>query len=241
MTRPAEPIFWTNRPAPLAVEASAPHGVDQPARQMTLDRIGTRFRSDKASGHHGFLGFYERFLDEIRHSATAVLEIGVNGGESLRMWEEYFPAARVFGLDHQADRLAMAGGRVEVVIRDPADVMAWVEAAAAHGPFDLVIDDGTHFWEHQIAALRAFYPFVRPGGFYILEDIDTSYGAYVELFRGAARLSAAEYLHALNDALVGGVALEPSLADDAFLKSAARHTEFIAYFRRTALLRRRPR
>jgi SAM-dependent methyltransferase len=236
MTRPAEPIFWTNHPTG-AGGALVP---TTPTRRMTLDSIGTKFASDKASGHHGFLGFYERFLGDIRDSALSVLEIGVNGGESLRMWEEYFPAARVLGIDHRPECAAHAGGRIAVAIAAPADVMAWSELGAKFGPFDLIVDDGTHLWEHQIAALRSFYPFVRAGGFYILEDIDTSYGSYVEIFRGQSRQSAANYLYALTDLMVGSVSVQKEADDDAFLKAAAPRTEFVAYHRRTALLRRRP-
>ena len=263
MTADVSPLFWTHlppgplqpdplqpgplqpgplQPGPLqpGLTDATPAAVPATGLAPSLDSIGAKFGSDRASGHHGFLNFYERFLADLRTGPVSVLEIGVHGGEAARMWEEYFPAGTIVGVDHRPECLAVAAGRITVAICAEADVMRWVQIANQNGPFDLVVDDGTHMWESQIAALRAFYPFVRPGGFYILEDIDTSFGGYVPAFGGNARMSAAAYLRMLNDFLVGGTSDEPEARDDAFLKSAAAATDFLIYFRRTALLRRRP-
>jgi hypothetical protein len=36
---------------------------------------------------------------------------------------------------------------------------------------DLIIDDGLHTKEAQIATLKNFYPALRPGGLYVVEDV----------------------------------------------------------------------
>jgi hypothetical protein len=41
--------------------------------------------------------------------------------------------------------------------------------------WDLVIDDGSHVPRHQLVSFVALYPFVRPGGLYVIEDIESSY------------------------------------------------------------------
>ena len=41
--------------------------------------------------------------------------------------------------------------------------------------WDLVIDDGSHVPEHNLISFAALYPFVRPGGLYVIEDIESSY------------------------------------------------------------------
>jgi hypothetical protein len=71
-----------------------------PMSEETLDELGIRYGTDKASrGHpvrnHGYLGFYERFLTPLRHEPLRILEIGVWRGQSLMMWAEYFQNARV--------------------------------------------------------------------------------------------------------------------------------------------------
>jgi hypothetical protein len=41
--------------------------------------------------------------------------------------------------------------------------------------WDLVIDDGSHVPRHTLITFIALYPFVRPGGIYVIEDIESSY------------------------------------------------------------------
>jgi hypothetical protein len=115
-----------------------------------------------------------------------------------------------------------------------------VDLGRKYGSFDLVVDDGSHMWEHQLNLFRYLYAFVRPGGYYILEDLDTSYGGYVEVFQGAAGRSTASYLHDLSDLLIGDTMIRVDLIEDSFTKSAVQATEFIAFHKRTALLRRKP-
>jgi hypothetical protein len=37
--------------------------------------------------------------------------------------------------------------------------------------FDLILDDGSHITDHQIISARALIPFVKKGGYYIIEDV----------------------------------------------------------------------
>lgn len=47
--------------------------------------------------------------------------------------------------------------------------------AEAGGPgFDVIIDDGSHFNEHQIATAKQLIKTVAPGGVYVIEDIQSS-------------------------------------------------------------------
>jgi hypothetical protein len=47
--------------------------------------------------------------------------------------------------------------------------------AAAEGPFDVVIDDGSHVSAHQITSFYFLFNHLRAGGFYVIEDIQTSF------------------------------------------------------------------
>jgi hypothetical protein len=38
--------------------------------------------------------------------------------------------------------------------------------------FDVIIDDGSHAWEHQLETLKNFYPYLKQNGIYIIEDIN---------------------------------------------------------------------
>jgi predicted O-methyltransferase YrrM len=209
--------------------------------QLSLDAIGLKSGTDKSSAHHDFLGFYETFLGPLRAERVSVLEIGVYRGNSLAMWSEYFTAGRIVGMDVDLSTKQFETDRVRVEIADQGDVADLVRIATKHGPFDLVLDDGSHCWDHQITSVRYLLPFIRPGRFYILEDLDTSYGSYVPQFQHGAAESAARLLQRLADYMVGDAALDIAPEQDTFIRSYACRLEFIAFARRTAVLKVRNR
>lgn len=207
--------------------------------QLSLDAIGLKCGTDKASIHHDYLQFYETFLASFRTEPVSVLEIGVLQGSSLRMWTEYFQAGHIVGIDIDPSCRQHETARARVEIADQSNVADLIRIATAYGPFDLVVDDGCHFWDHQITSLRYLLPFVRPGRFYILEDIDTSYGKYVPQFQRGAAESAARYLQRLADYMIGDAVLDITAEPDAVIRSYARRLEFIAFARRTAVIKRK--
>jgi hypothetical protein len=66
----------------------------------------------------------------IRSDVRTALEIGVWEGGSLRMWEEYFPNAEIWGLDVNPARGEVAGGRIHFVSGDQKDPDALNKVAA---------------------------------------------------------------------------------------------------------------
>lgn len=76
------------------------------------------------------------------------------------------------------------------------------------GLYDVVVDDGSHVPQHQLAALRLLFTHaLKPGGVYIVEDVETSYWTDGLLYgqhihAGAGRSgSAMEVLKKLGDAV----------------------------------------
>lgn len=207
----------------------------------SLDRLGLKYGTDKASNHHNFLQFYERFLGHLRQLPITLLEIGVYQGGSIRTWEEYFPNARIIGMDIDPNTRRFATQRITIEMADQSNIQDLVRVGVQHGPFDLIVDDGSHIWDHQILTLQYLYPFLRPGGYYILEDIDTSYGTYyTEQYHGLSNITAARYLQLLCDQMVAGEQFDIAKEPDPFIRAFARRTEFVTFYRRTSLLRRQP-
>jgi hypothetical protein len=48
---------------------------------------------------HGFTKIYDSLLTPLREKPILMLEIGVSGGGSLKMWEEYFSDVIIIALD----------------------------------------------------------------------------------------------------------------------------------------------
>ena len=205
----------------------------------TLDEIGLKHGTDKASSHHHYLSFYESFLAPLRESAITLLEIGVYKGASLATWRDYFPFARIVGVDILPSAKQYEGERVRVELADQGNLEHLAEIAVAHGPFDLIIEDGSHMWEHQTTTLRALFPFLRNGGHYIVEDLQTNYGALEASYRGLASRSCMDFLKSWLDLHVAGEALDRAGIEDPFLRSYGRAIEHMTFHRHACVIRKR--
>lgn len=123
-----------------------------------------------------YFDIYHRHLAAFRGQPVTVLEFGVFHGGSLHMWREYFgPAARIVGVDIDPRCAGLSDEQAEVVIGDQADRAFLAGLARDLGPLDVVIDDGGHTMEQQLATFDVLWPAVRTGGVLLVEDLHTSY------------------------------------------------------------------
>jgi len=202
----------------------------------SLDELGLKFRTDKSSGGHNYLALYERYFAPIRSEKVKILEIGVLNGASLAVWEEYFPNGTIIGADINNAVRRFARPRVEIAIIDQSDIEQLVQLGLKYGPFDVIIEDGSHFWDHQITSLKTLFPFVKNGGIYIVEDLQTNYGRMEATYRGVAGISCAEYLKKLVDLRVAGEQLDIAAEQDAFLRSYGRAINTITFCRHACII-----
>ena len=143
-----------------------------------LSRLADFYGTDKGPSGHGFSEIYEVYLSPLRHRVKKVLEIGIENGASLRMFADYFPEAAIYGIDiKRLDFLFWTAPRIHAFVADQAsrDELRAVTSAIG-GDFDLILDDGGHSMEQQQVSLGALFPLVKAGGYYILEDVHTSFG-----------------------------------------------------------------
>ena len=165
------------RPAAAPVPAPERPAVPGSAAVGELDRLA-RGRTDKASDSHGFTEVYERFFSPMRDEPILILEIGIDQGGSLLAWKEYFPKARIFGIDI-LDRSSMESDRIRTFVADQSKRDQLGAFLAKYpGPYDIVLDDGGHSMEQQQVSLGYLFPHVKPGGLYVVEDVHTSLPAF---------------------------------------------------------------
>lgn len=144
-----------------------------------MDLLAALAGTDKY-GQHFYTEVYEALSRPHRHRPVTLLEIGVGGyegwlgGESLLMWAAYFRKGRIYGID-VVDKTALSRDRIKVFQCSQVDRERLTALAREIGPFDIVIDDGSHMNAHQIETFRILWPFVRDGGTYVVEDVQTSY------------------------------------------------------------------
>jgi hypothetical protein len=204
----------------------------------TLDDIGLRCGTDKASSHHNYLEFYETFFAPLRYKELSLLEIGVYNGASLKTWEQYFPNTNIIGVDIAPTAKRYEMERIKIELADQSNVEELTSVAIKHGPFDVIIEDGSHIWDHQITSLRTLFPFLKNGGLYIVEDLQTNYGAMQDNYRGVAHSSCVEYLKTWVDLRVGDNQIPINNVEDAFLRTYGRSVQFMTFYRRACLIKK---
>ncbi len=204
----------------------------------TLDAIGLKHGTDKASFFHDYLNFYEIFFSPFRHKEIKILEIGVFQGASLKTWEEYFPKSQVIGADISPSAKKFEKNRVRIELLDQSNIEELTSAAIKHGPFDIIVEDGSHMWEHQTTTLRTLFPFLKDHGIYIVEDLHTNYGNLQDAYRGVATATCMDYLKKWLDLRVADDQLPIGAVEDAFLRTYGRAIQFITFYRRACLIKK---
>jgi hypothetical protein len=202
----------------------------------SLDELGRRFRTDKSSIHHDYLTFYERFFEKFRDQQVKILEVGIHRGFSLEVWREYFQRGTIIGADIKPLVPAPPSSRITIEVIDQSNIEDLVQLGIRHGPFDIIIEDGSHLWEHQITTFRTLFPFVRDGGIYIAEDLQTNFGPMESDYRGVSSISCVDYLKKLVDLRVADDQIDIDKVEDAFLRTYGRGAHFIAFYRRACLV-----
>jgi hypothetical protein len=141
-----------------------------------LNDLAIRYGTDKRIGIHSYVKWYEALFAPRRWQQLTMLEIGVQTGASIKMWADYFPNARLVGIDIDPRCAQFATNRIQIITggQENPEVARWL-AGAYPGGFDIVIDDGSHVGEHQLASLQLYFPLVKAGGLYIVEDLHCAY------------------------------------------------------------------
>lgn len=155
---------------------------------MTLDEIAIKHGTDKATQHprygHGYAPHYDAVFSPLRDKPIKLLEIGVGGGESIRTWLDYFPNAKIYGVDVVQGTnpwntvKSGANDRYTFVCGDQSSEVFWKCFIADYGKdWDVIIDDGGHFSNQIITSFNALFQYVKKDGLYCIEDLGVSYGA----------------------------------------------------------------
>lgn len=128
--------------------------------------------SDKVTDH-SYGPVYDSLFGPLRPPVRSLLEVGVYEGASLRGWVEALPQATVFGLDVAPRQ--WSSERVRIAQADAADPASLARAIPTLGigphTLDAIIDDASHTFRDQVATLMLLWDYLRPGGVYVIEDV----------------------------------------------------------------------
>jgi hypothetical protein len=169
-------------PVPVASFADS---ADKKAAADQLKPLFDKFGSDKST-YHDYHLLYGSILCE-PESVTNVFEVGLGSnnrdvvsnmvgrgdqpGASLRAFREFLPRAQIYGADIDR-RILFQDERISTFFIDQTDPTSFAALdAALPGEFDLIIDDGLHSPNANIATLSFGLGKVKAGGWVVVEDI----------------------------------------------------------------------
>lgn len=146
---------------------------------MNLTDLANKFGSDKGnviSERHEYTLAYEKFIS--KNENKIMLEIGLAEGASTMMWQSYNSNMKNVVIDitknhmkNEYEEIFKKNNNVIIEIGDQSDVVFLNKIATQHGPFDYIIDDGSHFQDHIQISFSVLFEHLKPEGLYFIEDL----------------------------------------------------------------------
>jgi len=110
-------------------------------------------------------------MAELRSEPQTIVDVGCGTGRLLRSSKERWPAAQFIGIDPSE-------GMIETARRLNPDAKFYVASAEAIPLADVSVDlafstVSFHHWSNQLGGIREITRILRPGGSFILADLNT--------------------------------------------------------------------
>ena len=108
--------------------------------------------------------------------------IGVIKPARTQVWKEFLPQAKLFFLEYDAicadkwrPKIESAGATLYTGDQANKTLLQQIVLQEGRSGLDVIIDDGGHTMQQQLTSLQFLWELIRPGGFYVIEDLGTSY------------------------------------------------------------------
>ena len=144
----------------------------EPPVGLSLTALASWYKTDKGAIKHNYTQVYENYINR----SGNLLEIGIACGASLKMWRKWISGS-VTGIDIRPECAEVCKGYdINIVI---ADATEWLPPET----YDTIIDDGSHVSADIVQTWEHLWPYVKPGGIYVVEDMRCTHDkGYVNSF-----------------------------------------------------------
>lgn len=134
----------------------------------------TRYNTDKNTTH-SYLEVYDDIFAPYKDKEINLLEIGNNGGGSIKLWLDYFSNVKISGLEindlQELHELNVKHDNVNIKMGIDAYSQNAIDLIKQDGPFDIIIDDGSHIPVHQLFVINNYLSLLKSKGLMVIEDI----------------------------------------------------------------------
>ena len=164
---------------------------DGSLEETILCHLGRRYNTNKSSinmvGHRsGYTSFYNLIFTNFINKKCSFAEIGIEKNASTKMWRAFFKKANIdcFEIDkqkiNQAKRDKLKNVKYYFIDVSNKKIIN-AQFKKTKKKYDIIIDDSTHLFDHQINIILSTYKFLKPGGIIIIEDIYKFRKGYEEI------------------------------------------------------------
>lgn len=129
--------------------------------------------------------FLDKYLEHADESFQHVLEVGIYQGGSFVFLDQVLQPKKLVAVELSDIRIpaldayvASTAGRTKVhyaTSQDEEHKVRTIIESDFRGTLDLVVDDASHFYDQTKSTFKVAFPYVRPGGLYIIEDWQWSF------------------------------------------------------------------
>lgn len=111
--------------------------------------------------------FYEKQFNPYLKLPINILEIGIRGGGSIKIWKEYFhPDSNVYGGDIENFNPIENTTCYKIDMYSQEALNLFEDSY-----FDIVVDDGPHTYESFVSVITKYYSKIKDGGILVVEDV----------------------------------------------------------------------
>lgn len=138
---------------------------------------------------HSYVELYESILNPYKEEKGSLLEIGVQYGGSIIIWNEYLKNFNIYGVDiedqlHDNVRryVDINSKKINLTYRNAYDnsTIDYFKSLCPYG-FDVIIDDGPHSESSQVDCINLYLSLLKENGILIIEDVQSIDS--IELFK----------------------------------------------------------
>jgi hypothetical protein len=134
-----------------------------------ITEILLSYKTDK-HGHHHYGVTYETIFNSFNEEDNLnILEVGIQKGGSLCAWKEYFSNSNIYGVDI-IDAILPEYRRADFNYIFSDVKSDFTKNTLKDIKFDIIIDDGSHFFGDVLYVVNNFLDNLNVNGFMIIED-----------------------------------------------------------------------
>ncbi|MFZ0219867.1 MAG: class I SAM-dependent methyltransferase [Candidatus Aquirickettsiella sp.] len=122
-----------------------------------------------------YFDVYDNCLGRYVGLHPKILEIGVQNGGSLQIFNKYLQNADIYGVDIDPNIANLTlENNIHIYNFDITDGQA-IAKNFKKIKFDVIIDDGSHINSEIVKTFKLLFYKLKPGGVFLIEDLHTSY------------------------------------------------------------------